>query len=154
MSFQQAVDEGIIFPAAKLCAQGDGAVVFVMPVEIVSEMNRRDHWAVKYRRATRHKRMAHSHTLKYAHRLRARAQSDSDLCLMVRLIRIMRRRQRPFDGDNLQSGFKAIRDGVSQALGIDDGSYRIDWQYDQERGDGKGMVRIVIEEAGKEDAHG
>ena len=154
LSFQEAVDAGIVFPASELCAQGEGAVVFTVPVEIVSELNRRDHWAVKYRRATRQKRMAHAHTLKHAHRLRARARADRDLCLLVKLVRIMRRRQRPYDGDNLQSGFKAIRDGIAEALGIDDGSYRIDWQYDQERGDGKGMVRIAIEEVGKEDVHG
>lgn len=155
MSFREAVDAGIVFPASVLCDKDDdGTIAFTLPLEILSEMNQRDHWAVRYRRASRQKRVAHTHTLKYAHRIRERVRKDSALCLVVRLVRVMRKRQRPFDSDNLQSGFKAVRDGIAWALGVDDGSDRIDWQCDQERGTGKEMVRIVIEEAGKEYVHG
>jgi hypothetical protein len=41
---------------------------------------------------------------------------------------------RMLDSDNLASGFKAARDGIADAMGIDDGSPRIDWQVAQERG--------------------
>ena len=44
---------------------------------------------------------------------------------------------RQLDGDNLQSAFKATRDGVADWLGIDDGDKRLDWQYRQRSGGAK-----------------
>ena len=41
---------------------------------------------------------------------------------------------RVLDYDNLASGLKAVRDGVADALRVDDGSTRIRWRYTQERG--------------------
>lgn len=119
------------------------SVAFILPIEIVSEANRRDHWAAKYRRADKQKRMAHAMTLKYARRLRDRAAADKGTRLLVKLTRILRPRQRHFDDDNLQSGFKAIRDGVAKALGIDDGSDRIEWRYEQAK-DMKAAVVVEI----------
>ncbi len=148
MTYQQAIDAGIVFPASELCQDIGGEVVFTLPLELVSEMNRRDHWAVKHRRATRQKQSAYAHTIKHGHRLCARARGNA-ACFLVKLVRIMRRRQRPFDGDNLQSAFKAIRDGIADALGIDDGSDRLTWEYSQEKGDGKGMVRVALSEIEK-----
>lgn len=40
---------------------------------------------------------------------------------------------RKLDSDNLAGSFKAIRDGVADALGIDDGSELIQWEYRQEK---------------------
>lgn len=37
------------------------------------------------------------------------------------------------DDDNLPSAFKAVRDGIAEALGIDDGSDRYAWSYGQRR---------------------
>jgi hypothetical protein len=37
------------------------------------------------------------------------------------------------DDDNLPSAFKAVRDGIAEALGIDDGSDRYVWSYGQRR---------------------
>lgn len=51
---------------------------------------------------------------------------------------------RKLDGDNLQSGFKAVRDGVAQWLGVDDGDDRLDWQYRQRNGGAK-VYRVEIE---------
>jgi hypothetical protein len=48
------------------------------------------------------------------------------------------------DGDNLQSGFKAVRDGVADWLGVDDGSGLIDWQYCQ-RSSGPKVYKVEIE---------
>jgi hypothetical protein len=48
------------------------------------------------------------------------------------------------DGDNLQSGFKAVRDGVADWLGVDDGDKRIDWQYGQRSG-GVNVYQVEIE---------
>jgi hypothetical protein len=48
------------------------------------------------------------------------------------------------DGDNLQSGFKAVRDGVADWLGVDDGSQLLDWQYRQ-RSNGVKTYKVEIE---------
>lgn len=60
---------------------------------------------------------------------------------VVRLVRIGKKRM---DSDGLAISFKGIRDGLAQAMGIDDGDLRIDWQYSQEIGKNYG-VKITIE---------
>lgn len=41
---------------------------------------------------------------------------------------------RTLDTDNLAGALKGVRDGVADALGIDDGDPRITWCYDQRKG--------------------
>lgn len=41
---------------------------------------------------------------------------------------------RPLDGDNWVAAAKGIRDGVADALGIDDGDSRVKWKYEQRKG--------------------
>jgi hypothetical protein len=49
------------------------------------------------------------------------------------------------DDDNLAAGFKAIRDGVSDWLDVDDGDGRLTWKYSQEHGAPKTYaVRIEV----------
>lgn len=36
--------------------------------------------------------------------------------------------------DNISSAFKAIRDGVAQAFGVNDGALEVAWLYDQRKG--------------------
>jgi hypothetical protein len=38
------------------------------------------------------------------------------------------------DGDGLQAAFKAVRDGVADALGVSDGGPFVRWEYDQRKG--------------------
>lgn len=40
----------------------------------------------------------------------------------------------PMDDDNLAYAFKACRDGIAKALGIDDGDKRVEWLYEQYKG--------------------
>jgi hypothetical protein len=52
---------------------------------------------------------------------------------------------RMLDDDNLRGVLKAVRDGISDKLGIDDGDARITWKYDQvrcKRGDFGVFVRF------------
>jgi hypothetical protein len=51
---------------------------------------------------------------------------------------------RKLDTDNLASGFKAVRDGIAEWLGIDDGDSRLDWQYRQRNG-GVKVYRVEVE---------
>jgi len=53
---------------------------------------------------------------------------------------------RRMDSDGVASALKAVRDGIADALGIDDGNSRITWIYGQERGEYS--VRVEIESEG------
>lgn len=54
--------------------------------------------------------------------------------LQVTLTRIYPAGRRRFDGDNLQFGFKAMRDGIADWLEVNDGSDRLHFVYAQEPG--------------------
>lgn len=147
MTIEQAIAEGILFPASRLEGQAgpDGGVSFGLPIEVVSEANQRAHWAVKARRSKRQKRAAYLGVLQHAAHLRCRIRAGEEICLAVTLVRLFGPRQRPFDSDNLAGAFKAVRDGIAAAFGIDDGSDLISWHCAQEPGPGgKGGVRVIV----------
>lgn len=100
-----------------------------LPLKIVSVANLREHWS---RKASRTK----------AHRLAACAVPKADLPCVVTLVRIAPRR---LDDDNLSSGFKALRDGIADRLGVKDNDPRVQWRYSQETGNVKEYAcRVVI----------
>ncbi|MCD8349110.1 MAG: hypothetical protein LUC93_00675 [Planctomycetaceae bacterium] len=113
---------------------------FEMPLKVISEMNWRGHWAARHKRLKEQRGLSYGHCLKNLGYPRER-----DGSFYVKLTRLKGYRQRDFDGDNLQSSFKAIRDGIAQYLGIDDGSDRLTWEYAQEKGKAAG-VRVEIRE--------
>jgi hypothetical protein len=49
----------------------------------------------------------------------------------ITLTRIAPRR---LDSDNLARSLKAVRDGIADAIGVDDGDPRLEWRYAQEQG--------------------
>ena len=71
----------------------------------------------------------------------ARKAHEYGLPMRIRLERA--KRGRPMDDDNLRSALKACRDGVADALGVDDGSPLVTWEYAQVKGKG-GTLRIQI----------
>ena len=85
------------------------------------------HWAVKAKLTKSHRQTA----LKTLQQLGA---SKPELPIDVYLTRIA---PRQLDSDNLSSGFKAVRDGVADWLGIDDGHPGIAWHYKQRVGEPK-----------------
>ena len=105
--------------------------VVELPLRIESVANRREHWGDKARRAK-------------AHRLAALAVPRHPLPCVVTLIRVAPRK---LDDDNLQSGFKALRDGIADRLGVDDADPRVTWKYDQVRGRAKEYAARVRVEA-------
>ena len=107
-----------------------------MNMKIVSVANMRLHWAVKAK-LTRDQRTRTRLSLA------AVAQSFGVEVLPVTVV-LTRIAPRRLDGDNLQSGFKAVRDGVADWLGVDDGSDMIEWQYCQRSG-GPKVYRVEIE---------
>jgi hypothetical protein len=98
--------------------------VIELPIRIESTLNMREHWAAKARRAKMHRQAAHW-------LCQGRAKRPA-LPVVVRLVRIA---PRELDTDNLAGGFKAIRDGIADWLGINDNDCRVTWQYAQERGE-------------------
>ncbi len=103
-----------------------------LPIRIESVANKREHWG---KRAARTK----------AHRLAALAVSPHPLPCVVTLTRVA---PRALDGDNLQSGFKALRDGIADRLGVADNDPGIEWRYQQVRGKAKEYAaRVHIEGA-------
>lgn len=117
-------------------------VTFTIPVRIYSEANLREHWRKKAKRV--------------------KSQRDA-ACLLTKqafgwrmphgrwaftLIRIA---PRELDTDNLARSMKAIRDGIADALNIDDGDSQHLWVCDQEQGIPKvHQVRVEIERRGDE----
>lgn len=115
---------------------------YTIPVKIVSEANCRDHWRKKAKRVQQQRDAA---------MLLTRDGWNSSAIPLppwrITMIRIIGKRQRPYDGDNLQRALKAVRDGIAKALEVDDMDKSIggaiEWRYEQERLAGDGvLVRI------------
>lgn len=92
-----------------------------LPLRIESVANKREHWSARARRTK-------------MHRLAALAVPPHPLPCVVTLIRVA---PRALDTDNLASGFKALRDGIADRLGVADNDPRVTWRYEQTRGKSK-----------------
>jgi len=90
--------------------------------------------------ATRHQRSHVALALRLLPDVRAlgRQVTDGKTRLVALLVR---ESMRALDGDNLAGALKAVRDGVADALGIDDRNPRVTWLVDQRRG----PAGVVIE---------
>lgn len=109
---------------------------FTLPMRTYSEANRREHWARRAARAKEQRAVAKAALAAWVDKARP------ELPLIVRLTRIA---PRGLDGDNLQRSLKAVRDGVADALGVDDADARVQWRYKQGReGTRYYAVRIEI----------
>lgn len=95
-----------------------------LPLATVSEANKREHWGKTYNR--RKKQRSDTY---YACRSESKPPQPP---LTVKLTRISPRRLD--EGDNLPMSMKAVRDGIADWLGIDDGSDKIKWLYGQKKG--------------------
>lgn len=107
-----------------------------LPIKTVSELNRREHWAARARRA-KAQRSAMLLALR-CQRVDVTEYRDAEL---VRVL-LVRTGPRQLDDDNLRGALKAVRDGVADWRGVDDGHASWDWIYAQEPG--KPGVRALI----------
>lgn len=98
----------------------------LIPMKLESTANKRWHWAVKSK-----------------HNAEQRAQGKWAVSSNYNKIRneppfkvkITRIGKRMMDDDNLAISAKALRDGIAEALGVDDGDKKlIAWKYDQKIG--------------------
>lgn len=117
---------------------------YVIPCPVPSAANLREHWAAKARRVKWQRQVARLITLDSAG-VRCAGAAVRKNGGTITLARISPRK---LDSDNLASSLKAIRDGIAEAIEVDDGDARIAWKYEQEKG-GKGAqtVRVLIEAA-------
>lgn len=90
-------------------------------IQTVNPLNRREHWAKRAERVKEERNVTSLHLLAKRHEL-------PDLPATVRLTRFG---PRVMDDDGLSASFKAIRDGIQDAYGVDDGSELFHWKYRQ-----------------------
>jgi hypothetical protein len=116
----------------------------LLAIRTESEANLRENWHVKAKRVQTQRQI--TRVMVGQHQKDWRDDSPG-VGYVITLTRIA---PRPLDSDNLARSFKAIRDGIADALGIDDGSKRLTWNYAQEKGPPKQYaVRIQIEQEGR-----
>lgn len=102
----------------------ENVVCVLLPLRIESTANLREHWTAKARRSATHRATARLE-LMGAHRDKPTGP------VTITLTRIA---PRQLDGDNLQSAFKATRDGVADWLGRPDNHPSLTWVYAQRKG--------------------
>lgn len=97
------------------------SITFEIPVKAVSLTNERVHWKTRARKAKSQRGIGYLYAIQ--NRIRT-----LPLPLEVTFTRIA---PRPLDSDNLPPSFKSLRDGIADALGIDDKDPRVEWEYKQ-----------------------
>lgn len=107
---------------------------FTIPVQVISEANCHDHWAARRRR-----KKTQQDTTFLSCCTQAYPKSPPKKIILTR---IYPSRGKRMDDDNLAGSFKHVQDEIARFVRIDDG--KIDWTYQQERGDEYG-VRVEFE---------
>ena len=111
----------------------DRGVRVTLPIRTISENNAREHHMARARRRKAQRDMT---------ALAIRAHLRSATLAAPYLVTLTRLAPRKLDGDNLQGAMKAIRDGVADALGVDDGDESaVTWAYDQRPATGPALLR-------------
>ena len=108
----------------------------ILQLKLVSVLNLRECWQKRAARAKLHRESAYHHCILVFGVVRPK------LPVVVTLTRLA---PRELDSDNLQSGGKAVRDGVADYFSTDDRNPGIEWQYKQEKAKDYG-IRIEIKE--------
>jgi hypothetical protein len=106
-------------------------LTFTIPIQTESMANARLHWAVKAKKVQAQRRAT-------ACRTPATLKALGPL-LVVTLTRVA---PRELDDDNLRGALKGVRDQVASALGVDDRSRLVRWDYGQAKGEASVEVRI------------
>jgi hypothetical protein len=114
-----------------------------LPIKTVSEMNKREHFMAKARRAKEARKVAGLACGAPLARFRKGLEDGNDRTVELRLVRVA---PRELDDDNLRGALKAVRDGITDALGLpSDRDARLVWGYEQTRGKPKEYaVRVIV----------
>ncbi len=114
-------------------------LVVVLPLRLPSLANARLHWARRAKLA-REQRGVVQWSLACQFRWQLRQFFRWPSPVAITLTRIG---PRTLDSDNLEAACKHVRDGVADALGMDDGDPRLTWRYEQRKGKWGVEIRIV-----------
>jgi hypothetical protein len=112
------------------------AVTFTLDIRTVSITNSREHWRAKARRAADERLSVVAAWINAC----ARRLEPHE----VAGIHMKRLGPRKLDSDNLQGALKSVRDGIAACLGLDDGSPRLVWMYEQGKGK-PGQYAVEVE---------
>ena len=112
-------------------------ISLLLAIRTESEANLREHWAQKAKRARTQRAIVKT----MLRPLKPKIVDPGGYSVVLTRIA-----PRPLDDDNLARSFKAIRDGIAEAIGMDDNvKSKLKWGYAQERGPSKQYaVRIQI----------
>lgn len=111
-------------------------VVVTLPIRLVSEANAHEHWRSRQRRAKAQREAAYV-LIRYA-------LSHSPVAIPA-TVTITRIAPNMLDSDNCVGSAKHVRDGIADALGVNDRDPRVTWVVRQERGRSKEYaVKVVI----------
>lgn len=124
---RDALDDG----RGEAAGAGECAVEIEIPVRLVSLLNSREHHMARARRAKQQRSLARLQTIARLCRSPLWARVANGCYLVVTITRIAPRK---LDSDNLAGSAKHVRDGIADALGIDDGSDLVTWLYAQSKG--------------------
>lgn len=108
---------------------------FVIPIRTVSESNCHEHWRHRQRRAKAQRSAAFLST-----RGHGGISLAKHLPLIVTITRVS---PRALDDDNLAMSQKHVRDGIADALGVNDRDPLVRWMYQQRRG-AKGQYAVDV----------
>ena len=112
-------------------------VSFEIPLRLYSIANMSEHWG---------KRAARSRNERWLGKIYTNQNVLHHVMGVGRFkIALTRTGPRKLDSDNLASSFKHVRDGIADALGINDGSEKLEWIYKQEISKAY-FVKVEIEE--------
>ena len=114
------------------------SIAFEILMPLPSCANLREHWAARAARSKSQRSLAN---MAMRARPEFRKPLEAGQSATITLTRIA---PRALDSDNLASAFKACRDGIADALGVDDGSPRLEWRYAQEKGAARVRVELQI----------
>lgn len=118
-------------------------LIVTLPIKTVSELNVREHWARRAARTRQARQLAawgcSAVLTEYRQQLAHRT------CPTVHIL-LTRIAPRALDCDNLRGALKGVRDGVTDALGLEcDRDERLRWEYAQMKGEPKQYaVRVTV----------
>lgn len=112
-------------------------------LKLVSLTNQREHWRTRARRA---KSQRHIGELT----VKAALRSSGEVLRFPVTVTITRIAPRVLDDDNLAGAAKSVRDGVADALGVDDRDPRVRWAVAQRKGKPREYgAEVVLSFAGR-----
>ena len=117
-----------------------------LPITTYSEANKKEGWRIKAKRTKSQRGDAEMLTNAHIGMHSARDKIRKSSHITIHMTRLIAKGRVELDTDNLQRALKAIRDGIADALQIDDGDRKLTWAYAQEKSKEAGVnVQITMD---------